>query len=352
MRTRYILFTVAAAFAMAVTESLAQQNTIQLRQPGNTTVLQANAGPGSFVLTMPATSGTLLVSSGGSLALGSPGPTPNNTAGQLVFWDGTDPGQTVTIGVATQAANRAYTIPDAGASAAFVLTEGTQTINGALTLAGAITINTAGNGFSIANTTGLNVAADGSVSDATSALELNDELVVTGGPSSTLNVNSSGFSAGYDDGTAVSNIAADGTIIELAHSDDGGTNTHVVSIDNAGVSLLSTNGGVFVDAATNVRLTAGEAIDLDGAVIVNARADGGPSAVVGATDYIVVLTTGATDVALPTGSEGRVLRIKNASGATVTVTPDGADTSDVASIGDGVAVELVFIGTNWYQVGN
>lgn len=352
MRTRTLFLSVAAACAIATTNGLAQQNTIQLRQPGNNTVLQASTNPGSFVLTMPSTSGTLLVSNGGSLTLGSPGPTPNNAAGQLVFWDGTDPGQTVTIGIAAQAANRAYTIPDAGATASFVLTEGTQTINGTLTLAGAITISTAGNGFSITNSTGLNVAADGTVSDATSALELNDELIVTGGPSSTLNVNSSGFSAGYDDGTAQSNISADGTIIELAHSDDGGTNTHVVSIDNAGVSLLSTNGGVFVDAATNVRLTAAEGIDLDGAVLTNARTDGGPSAVVGATDYIVVLTSGATDVALPTGSEGRIVRIKNSAGATVTVTPDGADTSDVATIGDGVAVELVFIGTNWYQVGN
>ena len=43
---------------------------------------------------------------------------------------------TTTLVNASQAAARTYTIPDAGANASFMMTEGAQTLNGALTLAG------------------------------------------------------------------------------------------------------------------------------------------------------------------------------------------------------------------------
>ena len=46
---------------------------------------------------------------------------------------------TTTITNASQAAARTYTIPDAGASASFVMTEGNQTVNGNKTLAGTLT---------------------------------------------------------------------------------------------------------------------------------------------------------------------------------------------------------------------
>lgn len=47
-----------------------------------------------------------------------------------------------TLTAATQAANRSYTVPDAGADASFVLTKGAQTLEGDTTLTGAVTVTT------------------------------------------------------------------------------------------------------------------------------------------------------------------------------------------------------------------
>lgn len=59
---------------------------------------------------------------------------------------------TTTITNASQAGARTYTIPDAGASASFVMTEGAQTVNGAKTF-GSQTINTANAGTANTGTT-------------------------------------------------------------------------------------------------------------------------------------------------------------------------------------------------------
>lgn len=66
----------------------------------------------------------------------------NSTTNQIVL--GT--GNTTTITSPAPAASRTYTIPDAGANASFVLTEGTQTINGSKTHLGNIAINNSGAG--------------------------------------------------------------------------------------------------------------------------------------------------------------------------------------------------------------
>jgi hypothetical protein len=52
-------------------------------------------------------------------------------------------GNSITITAPAPAADRTYTIPDAGAAAQFVLTEGTQTVNTNLTLTGEITASSA-----------------------------------------------------------------------------------------------------------------------------------------------------------------------------------------------------------------
>lgn len=62
---------------------------------------------------------------------------PSTLKGQLEFLAADSAGNTVTrITNASQAAARTYTIPDAGASASFAMTEGAQTINGAQTYGG------------------------------------------------------------------------------------------------------------------------------------------------------------------------------------------------------------------------
>ncbi|MBL7975936.1 MAG: hypothetical protein JNJ85_13555, partial [Candidatus Kapabacteria bacterium] len=70
----------------------------------------------------------------GTLTLGS-----NATAGSTVINDGN--GQTATLSLADVAANRIYTIPEVGNNANFVMTEGTQTVNGSKTFGSTITIS-------------------------------------------------------------------------------------------------------------------------------------------------------------------------------------------------------------------
>ncbi len=67
----------------------------------------------------------VLSTSSGALTLGS-----NSNAGSLVLSDGQVSSKTATISSSTLAANRAYSVPDAGTNASFVMTEGAQTING------------------------------------------------------------------------------------------------------------------------------------------------------------------------------------------------------------------------------
>ncbi len=72
----------------------------------------------------------------GALTLGS-----NSNAASIVLNDGQATSKTASIAVASQAANRTYTLPDAGANANFVMTEGAQTVNGAKTFGSAPTVS-------------------------------------------------------------------------------------------------------------------------------------------------------------------------------------------------------------------
>jgi hypothetical protein len=92
---------------------------------------------------------------------------------------------------ASQGANRTYTIPDAGAAASFVMTEGTQTINGAKTLSSALTVSD--NTGSTSTTTGaLKVTGGAGIGEnlfiagtlnATGNTSLGGTLAVTGSTS-------------------------------------------------------------------------------------------------------------------------------------------------------------------------
>lgn len=75
------------------------------------------------------------------------------TSGKTSFTATDNSGNTTTtINTAAQAGARNYTVPDAGASASFVMTEGAQTINGAKAFGGVITPSAgiaAGGGFAV-----------------------------------------------------------------------------------------------------------------------------------------------------------------------------------------------------------
>lgn len=63
----------------------------------------------------------------------------NATAGQVTMFDGSS--NTITLNVAGHANNRNYTIPDAGSDASFLMSIGSQTIEGSPTIEGDLTIS-------------------------------------------------------------------------------------------------------------------------------------------------------------------------------------------------------------------
>lgn len=71
---------------------------------------------------------------------------------------------TTNIVTAAQTGARTYTVPDAGASASFVMTGGTQTVGGAKTLSSALTVNPTTNQLvlGVTNTTTINATAPAS----------------------------------------------------------------------------------------------------------------------------------------------------------------------------------------------
>lgn len=110
-------------------------------------------------------------------------PSPSTQAGNLVIKAADNAGNTQTIITnASQAAARTYTIPDAGANASFVMTQGTQTIVGATSFTAAITPTggvAAAGGFSAAARNIHTGAAPAQVStDGTDATPVNTETYI------------------------------------------------------------------------------------------------------------------------------------------------------------------------------
>jgi fibronectin-binding autotransporter adhesin len=137
----------------------------------NTITISATAPAASSVYTIPdvGTTASFVMTAGAQTIAGaktlSNALTITPTSNQLVL--GTT--NTTTINAVAPAASVTYTIPDAGANASFVMTEGTQTINGDKTLSGATSLTgvataKAGNAIRFENTggtayTGFNAAA-------------------------------------------------------------------------------------------------------------------------------------------------------------------------------------------------
>ncbi|MBX7153317.1 MAG: hypothetical protein K1X91_00025 [Bacteriodetes bacterium] len=97
----------------------------------NNTTLRYNSATSQWVENT-----SILATSTGSLTMGG-----NSQAGSMSLSDGAVTANTATITSATQGANRTYTIPNAGNNANFVMTEGTQTINGSKTFGSTLTIS-------------------------------------------------------------------------------------------------------------------------------------------------------------------------------------------------------------------
>jgi hypothetical protein len=147
----------------------------------------ANAAAGRTNLglgTMATQDATAVAITGGSIngttigaGTASTGVFTTATATQVVFPTG---GTNATISAAAQAANRAYSIPDAGVNASFVMTEGVQTINGAKTFGSTITGNISGTAGNVTGTVGVANGGTGVVSPAAGTLLIGNGAAAMG----------------------------------------------------------------------------------------------------------------------------------------------------------------------------
>ena len=96
-----------------------------------TNIISTSSSLGAITWTSLNSSGTISATS----------ETLTNTSNQLVL--GTT--NTTTLSATAPAASRTYTIPDSGANSSFVLTDGTQTINGSKTFSSRIAITPTSN---------------------------------------------------------------------------------------------------------------------------------------------------------------------------------------------------------------
>ena len=149
---------------------------------------------------------------------------------------------TTTITNASQAGARTYTIPDAGASASFVMTEGAQTVNGIKTFGANPTLG-AGITFDLDSATG--TFSSNAVTITKYASQLTTESLTTaGGASQALVVTLTGVAA------------TDLSFVQYA----GGTNT----TRNFTLAAVSTSNTVTITVYNNTAATA-----LNGTIILN-----------------------------------------------------------------------------------
>lgn len=95
--------------------------------------------------------------------------------GTLVFAAADNAGSTdTTIINASQAGSRTYTIPDAGASASFVMTEGTQTVNGAKAFGSQIIISATSNHLKLATASNNAIISAASIATADRTITIPD----------------------------------------------------------------------------------------------------------------------------------------------------------------------------------
>ncbi len=116
----------------------------------------------------------------------------------------------VTIAVATLAASRVYTVPDAGGAASFVMTEGAQTINGAKSFGSAITTS------AVQNTAGVDI--QGTNTNDNAAVGYVGEFISSGAVANT----NAAATTELDDLTSISLTAGDWDIEGAVRWDGNG----------------------------------------------------------------------------------------------------------------------------------
>jgi hypothetical protein len=364
-----------------------------------------NAGTGTFELastgvdisTAGAISSVTTLSMSGAL-------TNTLVSNQLIL--GTT--QTTTINAAAPAASRVYTIPDVLADASFVMTAGTQSIAGAKTFSGDLTLSgviqggtplvfegatadnfetsfaitdpTADNTITFPDVTGT-VITTGNLSSITGFVPYNTTSATNtadaNGTAYLFNVQYDGAATGNALGARISSDAAGGTnatatgltlaavgtgtgtATGLTVSASGGTTNKAINVTAGGIDVDA--GGVNVDAggvtiaAGGLTVTAGLTTFGQGMKVPITVAAAAATYTADDDDYIIVQTA-VQGVTFPTGADGRVIIVKNTSGSDITLTRGSTDTFEGAAttltLTTGTSQTFVFSNGVWYLIGN
>jgi hypothetical protein len=153
-------------------------------------------------------------------------------------------------------------------------------------------------------------------------------------------------------------ITGDGGIARIGTStlaSGADANLRVDATAASPIVIMTANDG---NGALSEVSVAPTGVTIDGAVHVTINVTAVDPYPVAANDYIIIVDAATAEVDLPVGAAGRMLIIKNESGAAIDINPDANESVDGAAVGvalnvaDGAVVKLVFSGTNWYVVGN
>jgi len=149
---------------------------------------------------------------------------------------------TTTISATAPASSRTYTVPDSGANSSFVMSDGTQTINGAKTFTGTITINNSGAAnFNMGNSTDLSTATPTTINMGgtySSSAASNIKLRLYDNGSSTFGIGVSLGQMDYVVGSAAAHsFYVNGTPIASVSSSGINTNTINERTAAAGVTI-------------------------------------------------------------------------------------------------------------------
>jgi hypothetical protein len=190
---------------------------------------------------------------------------------------------------------------------------------------------------------GLNVDAGGITVTGTSSID--GATTITGGD---LTLGAAAATSGgsivlHDDDNTTSFTA---TVKAANHA---ASRTYSIPDAGAAASFVMTEGNQTLNGQTTLAATTTFQSALKFPFIRNTTAG---AYTVAANDFVVIQTVNGA-INLPAGVDGRMLILKNtAAGATINITPNGAQTCDAATLAEGASITLIYNSGNWYQVGN
>lgn len=317
----------AKTFSSAVTVT-PTSNQLVLGTTRTVTITAPTPASSSRTWTIPDISGdgTFVALSGAQTFTGA-----KTFTDQTLLLQETGSTDTITIAVAALSASRTYTMPDAGGSASFVLTAGSQSIGGAKTFTNSTTtfqISTAG-------TAALVFVNNSDNSNTDSHAEL---LLETGGASGgdsfiRLYNNVANWSIGMD------NSDSDALCITNASTLDGSNLLRIVAAGigfGTDTSTTRSNGGAAVQGSVaNTSNTASSTAVFSVAVAGGTASDAYHQwTVTGVTDFVAGIDNSASDAWVLSG--GTALGTNNAisiSATTYAVAIRGTNTNDTATTG-------------------